>query len=77
MMGAGYSAVPLEQMFYDKLIGEQLKFAWLPVKCSISGKSIWLTYGYKLTALYTGPSQPLFEHKWHDKNEHIIWKLKR
>jgi hypothetical protein len=77
MMGAGYTAVPLDELFYNKLVGTQLKFVWMPVKCNISGKSMWLEFAYKLTALYTGPGDPLFEYKWHDKHEHLIWKLKR
>jgi hypothetical protein len=63
--------------FYGKLLGAQLKFAWLPQTCNITGKRIWLKFGYRLTAMWTGPGDPLFEHRWHDKLEHIIWKLKR
>ena len=74
--------MPLDQVqsydyFYDKLIGTELKFAWLPQKCDISGKRIWLKYGYRVTAMWTGPGEPIFEHKWHDKNAHIMWLLKR
>ena len=63
--------------FYDKLLGTELKFAWLPQTCHISGKIIWLKYGYRMTRMITGPGDPIFEHRWHDKMEHIIWKLKR
>lgn len=63
--------------FYDKCLGAQLKFAWLPKTCYISGKTIWLKYGYRMTRMITGPGDPIFEHRWHDKIEHIIWKLKR
>ena len=63
--------------FYDRLIGTELKFAWLPKTCHISGKTIWLKRGYRMTRMITGPGDPIFEHRWHDKIEHIIWKLKR
>ena len=76
-MGTGYRPTTLDEMFYNKLVGTELKFAWFPVKCNISDKPIWLEFGYKLTALYTGPGATVFECKWHDKHEHIIWKLKR
>ena len=74
--------MPLDQVqsydyFYDKLIGTELKFAWLPQTCDISDKSIWLKFGYRMTRMITGPGTPVFEHRWHDKNTHIIWKLKR
>jgi hypothetical protein len=63
--------------FYDKLIGTELKFAWLPKLCHISGKRIWLEYGYRMTRIITGPGDPILEHRWHDKMEHIVWKLTR
>ena len=74
--------MPLDQVqsydyFYDKLLGTELKFAWLPKTCHISGKRIWLKMGYRMTRMITGPGDPIFEHRWHDKIEHIIWKLKR
>ena len=71
------SGVQSYDYFYDKLIGTQLKFAWLPKTCYISGKRIWLKRGYRMTRMITGPGDPIFEHRWHDKMEHIIWKLKR
>ena len=76
-MGANYQTASFDDLFYNKYIGAQLKFAWLPKTCDISGKRIWLKYGYQVTALYTGLTEPLFEHRWHDKLEHIIWKLKK
>ena len=63
--------------FYEKMIGTEYKFVWLPQRCDLSGKRIWLKKGYRLTRLITGPGDTIFEHRWHDKNEHIIWKLKR
>jgi hypothetical protein len=75
--------MPLDQVqsydpFYDRMmIGAELKFAWLPQKCDISGKRIWLKYGYRMTRIITGPGESLFEYRWHDKMEHIFWKLTR
>lgn len=64
--------------FYSKMmLGADYKFAWLPKKCYLTGKRIWLTYGYRLTRIIAGPGDTLFEYRWHDKNEHIIWKLKQ
>lgn len=76
--------MPLDQTqsydpFYDSrlMIGTELKFAWLPQKCHISDKRIWLKYGYRMTRIITGPGEPLFQYRWHDKNTHIMWLLKR
>ena len=77
MMGANYQTASLDDLFYSKYIGAQLKFAWLPKTCDVSGKRIWLQYGYRVTALHRGLTEPFFEHRWHDKLEHIIWRLKQ
>ena len=64
--------------FYEnRFLGTTLEFAFFPKRCDISGQLIWLKYGYKLTAMWTGPGDPTFEERWHDKHEHIIWKLRR
>jgi len=80
MMGTGYGAnIPTEsyEVFYGRCLGAELKFAWLPETCYISKKRIWLKYGYRMTRMITGPGDTIFEYRWHDKIEHIIWKLKQ
>jgi hypothetical protein len=63
--------------FYERMIGTELKFAWLPKTCSLTSKRIWLKYGYRMTRIIIGPGESIFEYRWHDKIEHIIWKLKQ
>lgn len=53
-----------------------MKFCWLPRRCVLSNKLMWLKYAYKGTAMWTGPGEPVYEHRWHDKQEHLIWKIK-
>lgn len=56
----------------------RLKFAWLPVRCSISKKRIWLSRAFKeyitwredMTFRTTGVDN------WHNCDEHIIYLLK-
>ena len=67
----------VDDYFYKRCLGAELKFAWLPKTCYLTGKTIWLKKGYRMTAMWTGPDDPIFEHRWHDKIEHIIWKLTR
>ncbi len=74
--------MPLDSMgindsYRNKYLGADLKFAWLPETCNLSGKHIWLKYGYRLTRIITGPGESIFEYRWHDKNTHIMWLLKR
>jgi hypothetical protein len=52
--------MPLDQVqsydyFYDKIIGTELKFAWSPQTCDISGKRLWLKKAYRMTRIITGP----------------------
>ena len=64
--------------FYSKMmIGTELKFAWLPERCNLTGRRIWLEKAYRMTRIITGPGESIFEYRWHDKNAHIIWKLTR
>lgn len=58
--------------FYERCIGKQLVWSFWPRKCYNSGKLIWFTTGYKLTAMYTGPGFPEFEYRWFDRKEYII-----
>ena len=62
--------------FYRNCVGWQLKFVWLPTTCFLSGRRLWLERAYLGTSILTGPGEPIIEHRWHDKNEHIIFKIK-
>ena len=66
-----------DDFYRSKYLGADLKFAWLPEKCNLTSKWIWLKKAYRLTSIYTGPTEISLEHRWHDKNAHIMWLLKR
>ena len=64
--------------YFDRhSIGTQLKFVFFPKRSHVSGKYIWLEFAYRKTAMYTGPGEPIFEHRWYNKVEYIIEQLKR
>jgi hypothetical protein len=64
--------------FYGgKYLGAEFKFAWFPKTCELTGNLIWLKYAYSLIIIYTGASKPVIHSRWHDKNAHIMWLLKR
>jgi hypothetical protein len=69
--------MPQDSFYSRMVIGAEYKFAWLPVTCYITGKRIWLKKAYRLTRIITGPGDSIIEYRWHDKNAHIIWELKR
>jgi len=78
MMGIAAGDVNIrDEDFLRRCIGKQIKFAWLPKRCYLSGKLIWLRKGYKLTSMLTGPGDPIFDYRWHDVKEHIFWELKK
>lgn len=67
-----------DAMFYNKCAGWELKFAFLPKRCDVTGRKIWLEYAYRGSAWFrVGDIDIQEEIRWHDKLEHIIWKLKR
>lgn len=63
--------------YFDKhSIGTKYKFVFWPKQCHISKKVLWLEFAYRKTAMYTGPGDPIFEHRWYSKLEYIIERLK-
>lgn len=52
-------------------------FAFLPHRCRISKRLIWLKKAYKGVAIYYGPDTPAIETQWHESGEHIKWLLTR
>ena len=53
-----------------------LQFAWLPHQCELTKKIIWLQSAYQGRASYGDPSEAVYEYRWHDRHEHLIWVLK-
>jgi hypothetical protein len=65
-----------QSSFYSKAKWQR-SFAWMPHRCIISGRIIWLKYGYLGTDTYIGPGKELVsEYNWHTVEEHLIWCLK-
>ena len=54
-----------------------LKWVLWPQRCNITGQRLWPgTLAYRGEAMWTGPGEPVIEHKWHERHEHLIWQLK-
>jgi len=80
-MGAGYYGKKAMKWdndisFYRKAIWRE-QFAWMPRRCNLSNKRIWLKKCMMGVAMWTGPGEPVFEFKWHDMKEHVFWMLKQ
>ena len=66
-----------DNFYRNKYLGTEFKFTWLPETCTLTSERIWLKYAYRLTAIWAGPEDFIYETRWHDKNAHIMWLLKR
>ena len=80
MMGAGYQSKRAmtdgrDDWFYRRCVGWELSFAWLPKRCDLTGKIIWLKEAWCGTGILTGPGESIIEQRWHDPDEHLIFLL--
>lgn len=50
-------------------------FAWLPHKCELSGKTIWLKYAYQGKLFFGNDKKPL-DVRWRTTDEHLLYLLK-
>lgn len=55
----------------------KLVFLWIPKRCEISGKLLWLTWVQRGRAVWTGPGDPVIEDIYHDRRDHLVWILKK
>ena len=77
----GQVMAPLDSLFgarhsFYERAKWRLAFAWLPHRCCVSGKIIWLRHGYIGEAVWHGPGEDVIEYNWHTTTEHLIWCLK-
>ena len=66
-----------DQLFNARCLGWSYEFAWRPHRCHISRRWLWLRYAYVGSAAHRKGDDLYFEHRWHEKHEHLIWALKR
>ena len=76
MPSSDWTAIVYDFHFNRFVVGRQLKFTLIPRRCYITKRILWLENAYCLTAMYAGPSTPVYEHRWYDKNEYIVARLK-
>jgi hypothetical protein len=62
--------------FYNRAYWQQ-QFMWWPRRSALTGRWLWLRRVYVGTAMWTGPGTPVFEFRYHEPGEHLIWSLKK
>jgi len=69
---------PVERYWYLKRVNDwELKFCLFPKRCCLSNKKLFGKFAYKGLCWITGPGDPIPEVFWIDKNEFLIWQIKR
>jgi hypothetical protein len=54
-----------------------LELCWRPQTCFLSGQQLWGRRAYHGERWITGPGEPVVVHHWIEKNEFIMWQLKK
>jgi hypothetical protein len=65
-----------DEAFKRRCIGWTLERSFLPRRCDYTGKYLWLKQAYHGVSILTGPGDPIFDHRWCDKNEYLFLKIK-
>ena len=65
-----------DDAFYNRAYWRQ-RFMWWPRRSALTGRWLWLRRAYEGTAMWTGPGTPVFEFRYHEPKEHLIWSLKK
>lgn len=63
--------------FNHRRITCETKRCWLPRKCYLSGKKLWLKKCDVITAMVTTPGFPKYKTHWCDPQEFLLHELKR
>jgi hypothetical protein len=59
------------------IMGRKLKFTLIPRRCYVTKRILWLESAYRITAGYpVGFADWLFDHRWYDKDEYLIARLR-
>jgi hypothetical protein len=66
----------LDDWHFYKRAQWRLKFVFLPKKCDLSKKLIWLKFAYQGESVYTGPGTPISEFRWINKKEFLFAKIR-
>jgi hypothetical protein len=63
-------------LFYDRRVGKQVKFSWLPRRCYLSGKLLFLKKSVVITGMMVGPGDIDFHTFWCDEREFFLDEFK-
>lgn len=67
---------PPEESWYWRRADWGLSFAWLPHRCAVSNRLIWLERAYHGQQVITGPGSDVVLHWWMTKEEFMVNRIK-
>jgi len=72
-----YTGMDEQYDIFNSRADFKLVYLFWPRRCYITGKWLWMTYAYQGTAVWTGPGEPVEEHRFYNEIEYIILRLKQ
>ena len=76
-MGQPMAAPREDDWGFRKAQGWKLKLCWQPQTCFLTGKQLWGRRAYHGVRIITGPSDPVFDHYWVERDQFLFWNLMR
>lgn len=63
-------------MFNNRRIGRKRKLSFIPRRCYLSDKPLWLKRCEVVYCMVTGPGDPVYETFWCDPKEFLFYEIK-
>jgi hypothetical protein len=73
---ANILAINVNDLFFYNNAKWKLKFVWIPTRCDLSKKIMWLTYAYQGTSTDYDLEDLVIGTRWLTKQEFIFGKIK-
>jgi hypothetical protein len=68
---------PSEDWGLQRVKNWKLKVPVIPKRCFLTGQRLWFKPAYYGVRMITGPGDPVYDHYWIDKDEFLLWHLRR
>ena len=71
--------IPFMSVDYDgfnKRARFEYRYVLWPRRCYNTGRRLWLTTAMHGRAMWTGPGEPIIEHRWYYRHEALIMMIK-
>jgi hypothetical protein len=80
-MWPGFTSMPIpfmDQQYdaFNNRANFAYQFCFWPRKCYITGQWLICTRAVRGQAIWTGPGEPVLEHRWYHKNNGLLLLLK-